>query len=419
MTGTNGKSSTCLILARLFEAAGFRVGMSSGLVIKVGAKEWLNPTHMTMPGRHHLQRLLRKMADAGCQVAIVETTSEGIKQWRHLGIAYDVAVLTYLAPEHIKAHGSFENYRKEKEKMFAALSVSKRKKIKDLRLKINGNNEYIPKISVVNIDDTEAEHFLKYDADAKIGYGLRTFQIPDSRFQIQRLSIARDIHYLKDGAEFTVDEFRYRTYLLSEMYVYNALAALSVMRAFGIDHLVIQKGFESVRSIPGRLEFIENDRGITAIVDHAHTPDAYERLLSFLRQVFPHERFIAVFGSAGGGRDPGKRPLLGKCAAQYCDVVILTEEDSYETPTPDILNDIERGIDENRQQAAQLVKAVQVLKIEQRQEAIQKSVALARPGDVILLLGKGVEPVIQRKDKSIPWDDRERFRDVLARPVDK
>ena len=451
VTGTNGKSSTCLILARILEAAGYTVGMSSGLVIKIGKDEQLNPEHMTMPGRHYLHRRLREMVRAGCDVAIVETTSEGIKQGRHLGVVYDVAVFTNLAPEHLASHeGSLEKYRGEKEKMFAGLAGSKRKKewilkqVQDDNTKKGGGGT-VSKVIVVNGDDEQAEHFLKHDADQKVVFGIVSEEFSGSRLggrddnmekgslpPIRRAwddpvkepaaltgqagsgtnVVATSVEYEKEGTRFVVGEQEFRTKLLSSMNVYNAMAALSAARALGVSDEAIQEGLDATTGIPGRMEFIENNRGIYALVEHAHTPDAYEKLFPFLKEVFPDSRFIAAFGSAGGGRDATKRPKLGAIAARYCDELVLMEEDSYDTPTMEILDDIEKGI---LRQAQDDNKNVSVHKFETRQEGIEKAVSLAERGDLVMILGKGAEPTVKRKDSEIPWDDREVLRDVLGK----
>ena len=153
------------MIADLLSAAGYTVGLSSSVYYQVGAERWLNESHMTMPGRFGLQRLLRRMIDAGCTYAVIEVSSEGLVQSRHLGIDFDVAVFTNLSPEHLKAHGTFERYRQAKEKLFQQI--------------IKGGDKHGPdgapvkKISVVNLDDASAEHFLRYWAEEKYGVTMR------------------------------------------------------------------------------------------------------------------------------------------------------------------------------------------------------------------------------------------------------
>src|SRR3990172_11175456 len=163
VTGTDGKTSTVNYISQILEAAGHRTGFTSTATFKIGERFSLNPMKMTMPGRWTLARLLHQIKKSGAEYAIVENTSEGLRQFRHLGIDYDLAVFTNLSPEHIESHGSFENYRKAKEKLFARLSRSRRK-------------SGVKKIAVANLDDPNAKYFLAYDADEKWGFSLETDQ---------------------------------------------------------------------------------------------------------------------------------------------------------------------------------------------------------------------------------------------------
>ena len=161
VTGTAGKSTIVNMIAKVFEKAGYKVGLTTTFNFKIGNKEWINKEKMTMLGRFSLQKLLRKMVKKGCQYAVIETTSQGIKQFRHLGINYDIAVFTGIFKEHLESHGGFSKYCQAKEKLFLHLSKSKKKTI---------NNKLIDKVSVVNLDDKERERFLKYSVDKKYGY---------------------------------------------------------------------------------------------------------------------------------------------------------------------------------------------------------------------------------------------------------
>jgi UDP-N-acetylmuramoyl-L-alanyl-D-glutamate--2,6-diaminopimelate ligase len=163
VTGTNGKSSTVSLIAEILEKAGYRVGAASTTLFKLADKEWLNDKKMTMLGRFALQKLLRQMVAAGCRYAVIETSSQGIEQYRHLGIHYDVCVFTNLTPEHIEAHGGFDNYKKAKLKLFKHLA--------DAPVKVIGGRK-IAKAIVVNGDDRQAKEFLDFQVDKKIVFGL-------------------------------------------------------------------------------------------------------------------------------------------------------------------------------------------------------------------------------------------------------
>ena len=163
VTGTNGKSTVSAMICRVLEEAGYKVGLTTTVLFRIAGKEWLNDTKMTMLGRFRLQKLLRQMVGAGCQYAVIETSSEGIAQSRHAAINYDIVVFTNLTPEHIESHGGFENYRAAKGRLFAKLAGEKKKILA---------GKIVPKISVVNAADPEANYFLQFWADQKIGYRL-------------------------------------------------------------------------------------------------------------------------------------------------------------------------------------------------------------------------------------------------------
>ncbi len=284
VTGTNGKSTVVNLATEVLEEAGFKVASLSSIKFKIGPKEWQNSLKMTMPGRLKLQKFLRQAVTANCQYAVIEVTSEGIKQHRQRFIDFEVAVLTNLTPEHIESHGSFEKYREAKGKLFQACQ----------------------KIHIINRDDPNAEYFLQFPAKKKIIYGGRT-------------SVKLNLK------------------LLGEFNYYNALAALQIGLSQGIDLETGKKALEKAESIPGRMEVIYR-KPYSVIVDYAHTPDALEKVYGTITG-----RKICVLGACGGGRDKWKRPELGKIAEKYCDEIILTNEDPYDESAEKILEDIKKG----------------------------------------------------------------------------
>lgn len=284
VTGTNGKSTVVNLATKVLEEAGFKVASLSSIKFKIGPKEWQNSLKMTMPGRLKLQKFLRQAVTANCQYAVIEVTSEGIKQHRQRFIDFEVAVLTNLTPEHIESHGSFEKYREAKGKLFQACQ----------------------KIHIINTDDPNAEYFLQFPAKKKIIYGGRT-------------SVKLNLK------------------LLGEFNYYNALAALQIGLSQGIDLETGKKALEKAESIPGRMEVIYR-KPYSVIVDYAHTPDALEKVYETITG-----RKICVLGACGGGRDKWKRPELGKIAEKYCDEIILTNEDPYDESPEKILEDIKKG----------------------------------------------------------------------------
>ncbi|MFH1712807.1 MAG: UDP-N-acetylmuramoyl-L-alanyl-D-glutamate--2,6-diaminopimelate ligase [Candidatus Jacksonbacteria bacterium] len=390
VTGTNGKTTTCNLIWQILTESGFKVGLTTSINFKIGEKSWVNLTKQGMQGRFRLQQLLRQMARAGCQYAVIETTSEGIKQCRHWGINYKVAVFTNLTPEHIEAHRSFENYKQAKGQLFAALK---------------GKG-----ISIVNLDDEHAGYFLGFGAKEKWGYGMEheTWNME----QNYRLLIT-NYQLFSKGAEFAVQydgqEYQFKTNLLGQFNIYNCLAAIAVGLSQKIEMKVIQEALEKTKPVAGRMEVIyDKNRDLTVIVDYAHDPAALENVYEAIKSL-EKANIIAVLGAVGGGRDKAKRPKLGALASKYAQYVIITNEDPYDDDPREIMNQVEAGVkDDPKRKINQ-----NYWMILDRREAIKKAVELACSGDIIALTGKGCEEVMAVKGGFIPWDDRKVAREVL------
>ncbi len=394
ITGTKGKSTTSYVLAQVLEKLGYKVGLSSGVVFKVGDKEWLNDLKMTMPGRFKLQKLLHKMQKAGCQIAVIETTSEGIKQYRHKGINYDIAIYTNLHPEHIESHGSFENYKKTKGQLFKHLTS---KRIKPF---------FGKKIVIANIDDKESGYFLSFPADEKIGYGV------DLKYKIQNIGLetvkAENMNIADRGIDFEVDGVRFSFPFLGMMNVYNMLAVLSCCFIFK-DKKEVAECTENIKQVPGRVEFIDAGQSFDIVVDYAHDPYSLENLFQTLKQskLLDGGKVIHIFGATGGGRDRSKRPYMGKVSDRYADIIVLTNDDPYDDNEEEIIDDIYKGI-ENKDK---------VIKIVDRRKAIEKGISLAQKGDIVLITGKGAEQKIMLPGGAKDWDDRKVVTEILHNRV--
>lgn len=399
VTGTNGKSSAVNLIGRILEETGQKVGWTSSINFKVGEKEWLNDTKMTMLGRFKLQKLLKEMVKAGCRYAVIETSSEGIKQFRHLGVNYDIAVFTNLTPEHIESHGGFENYKKAKLKLFKHTANATRKKI---------NDQQIKKVSVVNIDDEHGSDFLQFQTDEAWGYGIEE----RGTANISRIVKAQNIEVNQGGVKFGVKGTEFSLKLLGEFNIYNSLSAIAVALSQGIDLNICKNVLEKVEGLPGRMEFIEEGQNFKVLVDYAPEPASLEQLYKTIKLSKiqnPESRVIHILGSCGGGRDIARRPILGSIAAKNADIVIITNEDPYDDIPSMIIDDVAEGA----------IKAGKMLdknlfKIEDRGEAIKKAVGLAQENDLIIITGKGCEQVIViAKGKKIPWDDRKKMREAI------
>lgn len=294
VTGTNGKSTVVEMVSRIFEEAGFRVASLSSIKFRIAGQDQVNQKRMTLPGRFFIQQFLRQAVDNGCDYAILEITSEGIKQHRHRFIDFEAAVFTNLTPEHIESHGSFEKYRNAKLKLFQA----------------------VKNIHVVNLDDAAASFFLKFSAGTKYVYGIDC----QTKATDSKLIKATEVHTTSQGTDFKIGDTKIELKLLGDFNIYNALAAICVARSQGVNLEICRRALEKIESLPGRMEQVIS-QPFKVFVDYAFTPNAlqkvYETLFNQSRAQSPDSGMICVFGACGGGRDRWKRPVLGGIAARF------------------------------------------------------------------------------------------------------
>ncbi|OIO49869.1 MAG: hypothetical protein AUJ39_00175 [Parcubacteria group bacterium CG1_02_42_13] len=347
VTGTSGKTTTVEFLHAIFSGAGYKTASMSGLRFKILDKEEPNMLKMTMPGRLRIQKFLYEAKLAGAEYVFLEVTSEGIKQFRHKFIKFYAAVLTNLSPEHIESHGGFENYRAAKAELFK-----------------------LAEIHVLNGDDENSDFFNKLSAKKKI-----VFKFAD---------------YPKD----------LKINLAGEFNKMNAVAAIAFAKSEGIKETTIKESLEKVKSLPGRMEFIETSKDFKVVVDYAFLPQALKKVYMTLKKDCQAKNLICVTGAAGGGRDKWKRPVLGNVANEFCGKVIVTNEDPYDEEPEEIIN--------------QVIGRHDFLKILDRREAIRKALELANKGDVVVVTGKGAEPwIVAKNGQKIAWDDRAVVREEL------
>ncbi|HEY4477311.1 MAG TPA: UDP-N-acetylmuramoyl-L-alanyl-D-glutamate--2,6-diaminopimelate ligase [Candidatus Paceibacterota bacterium] len=391
VTGTKGKTSTANFIWSVLHSSGIKAGLISTANIKFHEREMLNSFHMTMPGRFTMQGFLYEMKKTGCTHCVVETTSEGIKQFRNKGIVYDIAVFTNLSPEHLGSHGGdFEQYKKTKGKLFSSLLRARHKII---------YGKKIEKVIIVNSDDPHGEYFFSFSADKKITYGRGE----------QAHIRARDIRETIGGVSFTVDEIPYSLHILGAFNVLNALPAIAVASLFDIAAEKVQAGFGALTSIPGRMEILNEGQDFTVIIDYAHEAVSMKAALETARKITSRGgRVIVLLGAEGGGRDKSKRPVMGEIAGENADVVIVSNVDPYDDDPREILEDIARAAE-----TAGKTREADLFLVEDRAGGIKKAIALAKPGDVVLITGKGAEQSMIIKGKRIPWDDRKITRDAL------
>jgi len=369
VTGTKGKSSVAEMLYTILTAAGYETALASTIHFVIGKNSRPNLFKMTLPGRGFIQGFLAEARQKGCTHAIVEITSEAALQYRHLGLDLDALIFTNLQKEHLESHGSIENYFRAKFKIGRALAHSPKR----------------PRIIVANADDAYGAAFLALSVEKRIPFSLTDVQ--DTRVSEDGVS------FLYNGVPFSIPQ-------PGNFSLMNALAALKTAEAFGVPLRTCAEALAGLLRISGRAERVEAGQNFIAIVDYAHTPDS----LRALYDAFPKQRKICVLGNTGGGRDTWKRPEMGRLADEACEKVILTNEDPYDEDPREIVEAMAGGM----KRAPEIIM--------DRREAIRAALRAARPGDAVLITGKGTDPFIMSAHGTrIPWSDARVVREELER----
>ncbi len=395
VTGTNGKTSVCHYITQMLEDAGKKVGMLTTVAISINGTRELNKSKMTSLDSTVLHRQLKKMVDAGCEYAVVETTSHALDQNRVYGLYYEAVAFTNLTHEHLDYHKTMSGYQTAKEKLFA--------------------NQ--PKVSVVNADDPTAEAFLKYPAMQKFTYGIIDSLRPKEALKNPDLQ-ARSLKLTENKSTFLLStpmgETEITVPLPGRFTIANILAAVGLALGEGLSLEQIKKTLSQLHAVEGRLEPVNEGQPFSIIVDFAHTPDALQQVYSSVRPTV-RGKLIVVLGSMGN-RDTTKRPLLGALAARWADYVIVTNEDPGTEDEMVIINAVASGIPRGRPNAEEAKKGEGEWwwKIRDRREAIQKAIGLAKPNDTVLITGKGGEHVMLVGEKLIPWNDVNVVKEILA-----
>lgn len=374
VTGTKGKSTTVELINGILEADGKRTAVAGTIRFKIGEKSERNLYKMTMPGRFFIHKFLREAVNAGCDVAVIEMTSQGVLQYRHAFIDLDALVFTNLSPEHIESHGSYEKYIAAKLELARGLEKSKKR----------------PRSIVANRDDDHGHLFLAAQVENVLPYGLEDLELYTLN---------------KDDISLVIDGSTIRVPLIGLFNVYNTLAAITCTRAFGVPLKTIDRALSNLSPIKGRVERFKSpknaDKRITAVVDYAHTTDSLEKLY----HAFEKEHKVCVLGNTGGGRDTWKRPEMGRIANQYCDRIILTNEDPYDEDPRKIVEEMARGIDTESKYSI----------IMDRRTAIRTALEEAPDGSVVIISGKGTDPYIMGPHNTkMPWSDAKVVQQEMA-----
>lgn len=384
ITGTKGKTTSTELLRAVLQGAGKKIAMLSSAHIAYGDEIVTTPFHNTMPGRMFIQKFLRTALAKGCTHAVFEVTSQGVVQHRHRFIDFDVAALTCLHPEHIESHGGYEQYRGAKVQFFRDVARLSRKE---------------QKYFFINTETGGDAQFFEESVRHPTGQGHFGEVVFYNRENFVRNSLKGEVGRVSE-------------WLQSDFNLQNAALVYEIARALRVSSESILDTYKSFKGVSGRLEFIRA-KGKTVVIDYALTPGSLRALYSYLTNRLTDQptngsrgRLIAVFGSAGGGRDTWKRPELGKIADEFCDAIYLTTDDSYDEPTEAIIADIKKGISHQEK----------VTVIVDRGEAIAAALRAAAPNDIVAITGMGSQTkTYGPKGVELDWSDRKAVEEALSK----
>ncbi|MDO4611854.1 MAG: UDP-N-acetylmuramoyl-L-alanyl-D-glutamate--2,6-diaminopimelate ligase [Candidatus Saccharibacteria bacterium] len=371
VTGTNGKTTTCFMIWHMLNQAGIKTGLMT--TVAWGTKKLHDELgHMTTVDAFTLNNRISQIKDDGAEVLVLEATSHALSQFRTFGVPIDIAVFTNLTHEHLDYHKTITNYRNAKGKLFRRA-----------------------KLSILNADD-KATTYYKTIAKKYITYGIKN---GENRAKSIKLGVS--------GVNYSYGDINIETNIPGEFNVYNSLAAALVGREMGLSNEQIEDGIKTLEAVEGRMNIIDEGQPFTVIVDYAHAPDAIEKVFDSVKG---HKgRIISVHGGAGR-RDPSTRPIRGAILAKYSDLVIITEDDSRDEDPEKIAADFIKGAEKQGK-----VLGKDLLKELDRRKAIKLAFDKAKPGDLVLILGKGHEKTILRADGPHDFEDIKVARDLLRK----
>ena len=395
ITGTDGKTTTANLLFKILKTAGLRTGMISTVNAVIGDLELDTGFHVTTPDATDVQRYLAMMAEAGTTHVILEATSHGLAQYRVEACDFDVGIVTNITHEHLDYHGSYEEYRAAKARLFTLLGKSAPKAYA------------VPRTGILNRDDDSYEYLSNLTTVDQLSYGLH----PQADVR------ATEVEFTGVGSAFQVSgpffHFPVETKLVGEYNISNCLAAAAAaVGVLKVEPGAAQAGIASLEGVPGRMEVIDLGQDFTAIVDFAHTPNALRNALAAARKM-TGGRVISIFGSAGL-RDQAKRRMMAEVSGEFADISILTAEDPRTESLDAILEEMAAGVESQGG-----VEGVDYWRVPDRGEAIRLGVSMARPGDLVMACGKGHEQSMCFGTEEFAWDDRVAMRAALAEHLKK
>lgn len=380
VTGTNGKTTVINYLNEILKQAGYKTAMFSTAVIEVGGVRRINDLNRTVALTSEMMRFFRDAKRETADFVLIEATSHALDQHKLATTPIEMAIMTNLTQDHLDYHKTMEGYAAAKAKLFANA----------------------PKYIVLNRDDAWFEYFDAFPASGqKITYG----ESEEAEARIDHVKLFRKGTEVKMVIDHQTT-LELATALPGKYNAYNMAAAVSAAYLLGVKLDDIIEGVANLESIPGRFDRVVEGLGYDVVVDYAHTPDGYEKLLTAAREITKN-RVILVFGSCGD-RDKAKRPMMGEIAAHLADRIFLTDEESYNEDPTEIRAQIYEGIERAGGEA-------KTLEVPDRRDAIKKALDIAVKGDMILITGMGHEMYRIVNGERIPWNDAETVRDILIR----
>jgi UDP-N-acetylmuramoyl-L-alanyl-D-glutamate--2,6-diaminopimelate ligase len=365
ITGTNGKTTTATLLHKVFTKLGYKVGLLSTVVNKIGGEEV--PSTHTTPDPVSLNALLAEMVSQGCEYCFMEVSSHSVVQHRITGLSFTGGVFTNITHDHLDYHGSFKEYIKAKKGFFDALPTGA--------------------FALTNVDDKNGNIMLQNTLAHKYGYALKT----PTDFK------AKIIENQFSGLVLNVDGNELWTKLIGAFNAYNLLAIYGVGVLLGQDKIELLTVLSNLESVVGRFQQIRSTTGITAIVDYAHTPDALENVLQTIASIRTKNENVLTVVGCGGDRDKAKRPKMAAVACELSDKVIITSDNPRSEEPEQIIKEMMEGVE------GQFFN--KTLSITDREQAIKTACVMAQPGDIILIAGKGHENYQEIKGVKHPFDD--------------
>ena len=374
ITGTKGKTTTSFMTKKILEKAGKKVGLVGTIATYIGDKK-LEDSDRTTPESNKLQAIFAQMVEEGCQVVVMEVSSQSLKLNRVAGCDFDIGVFTNFSQDHISKneHPNMEDYFASKAKLFSMC-----------------------KKAYINADDYMVAKLPK--------------QMPECTYTTYGIDnfcnvLAKDITITNSYVDFRVKigskNERVKTYIPGRFSVYNSLAAICIGESLGADAEQIKEALEEVR-VPGRSELVENAKGLTIMIDYAHSPESLENILKAVK-LYTKGRVISVFG-CGGDRDNSKRPLMGEISGKIADYTIITSDNPRTEEPEKIAAQVEEGIKKTKGKYTVIVD---------RKEAIKAAIKMANKNDCIILAGKGHEPYQEINGVKYPFDERKIVNEII------